>query len=171
MDKYQKLISSLNDEELWKLYSIVKNVLRQRKLTRSGNIVGDKGEDIAIKFYNSSRGEPKLQIAPEGTQNVDALSRKGERYSIKTITYPNRVTGVFYGLNPPNSSKPNDKKFEYIIIVVVNGELQPLEILELSWDQFLNHKKWHSRMGAWNLSLNKELRKDCRIIYKKNTER
>lgn len=44
---------------------------------------------------------PNLQAAPAGTQNIDAISRNGERYSVKSSS--GNLTGVFYGLNDPNS--------------------------------------------------------------------
>ena len=34
--------------------------------------------------------------APVGTENIDAISRKGDRYSIKSTS--SNTTGVFYGL-------------------------------------------------------------------------
>ena len=83
-----------------------------------------------------------MQAAPEGTQNVDALSRKGERYSIKTITFPSATTGVFYGF----------------------GEKEDKKILELSWEVFLKYKRWHKTMRAWNLSVTQNLLNDAKII-------
>ena len=56
------------------------------------------GEYLAIKSYKPTSNVPKLQIAPENTGNVDALSRDGEKYIIKTVTSPNKSTGVFYGM-------------------------------------------------------------------------
>jgi len=40
-------------------------------------------------------------------------------------------------------------------------------IYELSWGVFLKHKRWHSRMKAWNLGITKNLINDSRIVYKK----
>jgi len=39
------------------------------------------------RLKQGSQNETKLQAAPQGTKNVDAISRKGERYSIKTGTW------------------------------------------------------------------------------------
>jgi len=160
-------VSELDDNEIWQLYSLSAKELRKRGLVRTNNIVGERGEQIAIKIYNSTPNEPKLKIAQEGTQNVDAISRKGDRYSIKTIKYPSKTTGVFWGLNPLNSEKADDKKFEYIIIVILDEDLQPEKILELDWNTFIRFKKWHSRMKAWNLSLTKNLEAASRTVYTK----
>ena len=46
--------------------------------------VGDIGELLAIEYFCNSKVLPNLQAAPAGTKNVDALSRDGDRYSIKT---------------------------------------------------------------------------------------
>lgn len=102
-------IEKIDDEMLWRSYGLVIKELKKRKLIRTRNIAGERGEQLAIQIYNSTPGEPNLQAAPEGTQNVDALSRKGDRYAIKTVTLPRKLTGVFYGLQPPESEE-NDKK-------------------------------------------------------------
>jgi hypothetical protein len=131
--------------------------------------VGDIGEYRVISYYNSTPNEPKLQFAPEGTQNVDALSRKGERYSIKTITDPQKTTGVFYGLKGPQElerGERDNRLFEYVVIAVLTEGYELKEMLEMDWDRFLKHKRWHSTMKAWNLSLAKRVKEDCRCVYK-----
>jgi hypothetical protein len=139
--------------------------LKERGLVRTRNIVGERGEFLAIAKYNETSGLPNLQAAPEGTQNVDALSRKGERYSIKTITEPGTTTGVFYGLGEKDATEVPDKKFEFVVIVQLSKNYRPKRILELNWEQFLKYKKWHSTMRAWNLSVTKSLLADAKVIY------
>ena len=51
---------------------------------------------MAVDYYINTSGLPNLQDAPTGTQNIDAISRDGNRYSIKSLT--GSTTGVFYGL-------------------------------------------------------------------------
>lgn len=94
-------------------YSLILKEMKQRKIIRSKNVVADIGEQLVVNTYNKKPKFPKLQLAPEGTQNVDALSRNGERYSIKTTTLPNRSTGVFYGLEGIGSKKENTKNLEH----------------------------------------------------------
>lgn len=154
------ILGDLNDEELWIGFADIQIELKKRNLIRTNNIIGERGEFLAIKTYNSIKGLPNLQAAPEGTQNVDALSRKGERYSIKTITEPGNLTGVFYGIDEKNS----DRKFEYVIIVQIFKDLTPKKIIELTWEQFIKFKKWHSTMKAWNLTVTKSLLNEARII-------
>lgn len=154
----------LNNEELWLGYADIQQELKKRNLVRTNNIVGERGEFLAIETYKSISGLPNLQAAPEGTQNVDALSRKGERYSIKTISEPGNTTGVFYGISEKDDEKTPDKKFEYVIIVQIFKDYKPKRILELTWDQFLKFKKWHSTMRAWNLSVTKALLSEVKVI-------
>jgi len=156
--------SSLNNEELWLLYADTEKELKDRGLVRTRNIVGERGEFLAIEKYNSIPGMPNLQAAPEGTQNVDALSRKGQRYSIKTITEPGNTTGVFYGIGEKDENLIPEKKFEYVIIVQIFRNYLPKRILELTWEQFLKHKRWHSTMRAWNLSVTKSLLNDAKVV-------
>jgi|SRR3989344_5781751 len=163
-DQIIKLIDDLPDEEIWALYAYIGLKLKERKLVRTRNIVGERGEFLAIKIYNETSGLVKLQAAPEGTQNVDALSRKGERYSIKTISEPGSLTGVFYGCGEQDESAP-EKKFEYIIIVVIDKHYKPRKVLEITWGQFLEFRRWHKTMRAWNMSLTQDLIREAKIIF------
>ena len=157
-------IDDLDDEGLWLLYADAGILLKKRGLVRTRNIVGERGEFLAINTYNKTPGLPNLQAAPEGTQNVDALSRKGERYSIKTISEPGSTTGVFYGVGDKDETATSPK-FEYVVIVKINAHYEPMLILELTWDQFMKFRKWHSTMRAWNLSITKELLSTAKQVY------
>ena len=159
----EKLLKSLRDEDLPVAYRSVLKELKKRGIIRSRNVLGDLGEYLVIKHYTSTPGLPNLSPAPTGTQNVDALSRKGDRYSIKATT--GRTTGVFYGLNDPESNIPDEKKFEYVIIALFDGNLVLRRINELSWKQFLKYKRWHRRMRAWNLSVTQELTENTKTIF------
>ena len=147
-----------SDEDLILFYSKWINELKKRNLIRTKNIVGEIGEYLAIKYYNKTPGLPKLQATQPSTRSIDAISIKGERYTIKTIT--GKTTGVFYGVD-----ENQEKLFEYVIIVVMNEDYTINKILELTWDNFMKHKHWHSRMTAWNLTLTKELIRDSKVIY------
>ena len=164
-DKPKSDFSKLSIQDLIKLYSQVVSELKQRNVVRSKNIVGDLGENLAIEFYNSTPGLPNLQAAPASTQNIDAISKNGERYSIKTTT--SKTTGVFYGL-PPNGSSEEEllPKFEYVIVVRLNAEYELLGIYELTWKQFMKFKRWHSRMNAWNLSITREVLAESKKIFR-----
>lgn len=158
-------LKDLDVTELLKLYSEIPKILKEKGIIRTKNLVGDLGEYFAIKHYNDTSGFPNLQAAPPGTRNVDALSRKGERYSIKATR--SNMTGVFYGVNDPDSKDTEKQKFEYLIIVQLDEEYAVKKILELKWDTFIKHKRWNKRVRAWNLSINKQLLEDSKIIYEK----
>ncbi|WP_087342370.1 hypothetical protein [Brevibacillus brevis] len=158
-------VQSLTTEELIYTYGSVINELKSRNVIRSKNVIGDLGEYLAIDYYCKTKGLPKLQPAPTGTKNIDAISINGERYSIKSTT--GNVTGVFYGLNPPDSSVTDTVKFEYVIVVLFDANFKLKRINEINWEQFLRYKKWHSRMNAWNLTITRELLDNTRTIYNK----
>ena len=155
-------LSKLENEDLVMLYGKIIDELKHRNIIRSKNVVGDIGEYLAIEYYTKTPGLPKLQFAPPSTENIDAISVKGERYSIKCTT--GNTTGVFYGLNPPESNEPQKQLFEYVLIVVLDDSYQLAKIIELDWNSFLKHKKWHSRMAAWHLIVSKKLLTDATII-------
>jgi hypothetical protein len=156
-------IEELTDEALIETYGTVINEFKKRKIIRSKNMLGDLGEYYAINYYSKTVGLPKLQFAPVGTQNIDAISINGERYSIKSTT--GKTTGVFYGLNEPNATNPDYPKFEYVIIVLFNENYLLDKIIEITWDQFLKYRKWHSRVRAWNLTITQRLIVDAKVIY------
>ena len=146
----------IDNNSLIKLYSECIKELKNREIIRTKNITGELGEFLAVDFYNKTPNLPNLQFAPPSTENIDAISRRGERYSIKTITNYGS-TGVFYGLPSIDSDEVPTQKFEYVIIVKLNDNFELENILELTWNQFLKNKRWHSRMQAWNLSYSKKL--------------
>lgn len=90
-------LQNYKNEEIIQLYSSLIKELKNRKIIRTKNIIGDLGEYLAISHYNNTPGLPNLQASPAGTKNVDAISRKGDRYSIKSTS--GNLTSVFYGLN------------------------------------------------------------------------
>ncbi|MFR1671833.1 MAG: hypothetical protein ACLSWI_02685 [Candidatus Gastranaerophilaceae bacterium] len=160
-------LSNCSELEIIELYSSVIKELKNRKIIRTKNVLGDLGEYLAIKYYCNNTKLPNLQAAPINTQNIDAIDRNGERYSIKSTS--GTQTGVFYGLNEKGSNIPDDRKFEYVIICCFNDNLELNAIYQLDWKTFIKHKKWHSRMKAWDLSVTQKLISDCKVIYKKET--
>ncbi|KAB2454333.1 hypothetical protein KV565_07985 [Bacillus thuringiensis] len=157
------ILKAMNDYNLISIYGVWLEELKARGMIRTNNVIGELGEYLAIKYYKENPKLPKLQAAPTGTQNIDAISINGDRYSIKSTT--GKVTGVFYGLNEPDSEIEEKQKFEYVVIVVFNKDITLNSIYEITWENFLNHKRWHSRMRAWNLSISKALLEDCIKIF------
>ena len=133
-------------KEIIQLYSMAIKELKRRKVIRTNNVVGELGEYLAKEIYNSTPGLPNLSPAPVGTENIDAISRKGDRYSIKYLII--RSLSMLSYVN-----------------LMITYELQT--VLEMDWNTFLMNKRWHSRMHAWNLSLTKQVRQQCKIVYKK----
>lgn len=160
---------NMSHAEVIECYSQTTKELKKREIIRTKNITGELGEYIAVDFYRKTAAFPNLQFAPPSTENIDAISTKGERYSIKTITN-NGATGVFYGLPSIGSEEKPRQKFEYVIIVKLTDNFELERILELTWDEFLVNKKWHSRMTAWNLSYSNKLIGSVRTIYSKEDE-
>ena len=156
-------LTDLKDKEIISLYSNINVELKEREIIRTKNLLGDLGEYLAIDHYNNTPGFPNLQAAPAGTQNIDAISRKGERYSIKSTS--RTLTGVFYGLNDPESTEVETQKFEYVIVVLFSDEFKLKKILEIPWPLFLKHKRWHKTMRGWNISITKKLLDEANIVY------
>lgn len=158
-------LSKIKDDGLIQLYSEIIKELKARHIIRTKNIVGDLGEYLAIHHYKNTPGLPNLQAASAGTQNVDAISRRGDRYSIKTTS--TNTTSAFYGLNDNNSLATQKQKFEFAIIVVFTKDFELDKIIEINWDQFIKFRKWHKTVRAWNLSVTRALIKESKSIYEK----
>lgn len=152
-----------SNKQLWALLTDVTKELRNRGEIKGRNVVGDRGELLAVTIYNETPNLPKLQLAAPSTQNIDAISVKGDGYSVKTISYPNKTTGVFHGYGTPDQPIA-DKLFEYLIVVVLD-DYMPHLVVELKWDDFYRFKRWHSTMGAFNITLTKTVMESARVIY------
>ena len=154
-------ISNLSTSELISLYSKIIGVMKERKVIRSKNLLGDLGEFLVIEFFTNTPSLPNLQSAPSGTRNVDAISRRGERYSIKSTS--GNLTGSFWGLNPPESESPDVQEFEFLLIACFNGDYQLKRIIQLTWDEFLEFKSWNKRMKCWKISITNALLSKCLV--------
>ena len=141
-------LDALSDEELIRLRAALEVEMRKRGVAFS---IGDIGEKLAIDYFNSTSGLPNLKAAPAGTKNVDALSRNGERYSIKT-QWKAKKTGTIY----PDDSNKNKQLFEYLLIVHLDDELALKAIYEFSWEQFVKVRSWDKRMNAWYVGCSKK---------------
>jgi hypothetical protein len=155
-------IENLSDSELIEVYFSSLREMKSREIIRTKNVVGEIGERLVIDHFNNNPNLPNLMAAEVGTQNVDAFSKKGERYSIKSISRD--TTGVFYGLEPPGSEIPDEKVFEYLIICKFDQDYVLKNIYQLDWQMFVKHKHWHSRMSAWNIVMSKKLIDDSKKI-------
>lgn len=161
-------LADLSNEKLVELYSSAIKELKKRNIIRTKNVTGDLAEYLAIQHYCKTPGLPNLQAAPIGTQNIDAISRAGDRYSIKAAS--GKVTGTFHGLQPKGSAELDKPKFEYVIICKFDDEYHLEAIYELTWESFVKHKRWHSTMKAWNIPLTKEVLIDAKLIYAASPE-
>lgn len=160
-------LKNLEISELAKLISPSSEAfleLKNRGILRTKNIVGELGEYYAVDFYTKNPKLPGLSMAPPTVKNIDALSRNGEIYSIKTITSRKGTTGSFWD---PESIKNNEKKFDYLLIVILDNEYALDLILELSWEDFFNHKKFNKRMNNFNISVTNKLIRSVKTVFDK----
>lgn len=159
-------LSGYSIAELVGVYSQTIKELKLRGILRTKNVVGELGEYLVLEKYEKNPTLPNLTVVPVGTKNINAIDSNGERYSIKSTT--GNVTGVFYGLEPRGSTVEDKKLFEYVIICKLDDDCDLEGIYQLSWEAFQKHKKWHSRMNAWNITLTKAMKLDSLIVYEKH---
>ena len=142
-----QFLADLSDDELVLLRAKLETEMKERGVAFS---VGNIGEELIFQHFNTTSGLPKLQLAPPGTKNVDALSRNGDRYSIKTV-WQTQKTGVIY----PDPDDENKQLFECLVIAHLSDELSLKTIHQFTWAQFLIARSWDKRMSAWYVGCSK----------------
>ncbi|MFK2878722.1 hypothetical protein [Rhodanobacter hydrolyticus] len=140
-------LTSLSNNNLLKLYSEIEQEARRRDLSLN---IGELGERLVIELFKRRTDLPVLGLASKGTKNVDALSRDGERYSIKTLQRA-RKTGTIY----PDSENKDKQLFEFLVIVILTDSLELSRVVILSWNQFCRVRSWDRRMNAWYVGRSK----------------
>lgn len=138
-------LATASDAELIGLRAILHREMRRRGLALT---VGQVAEKLAIAHFNGTPGLPNLSEAPVGTSYVDALSRRGDRYSIKGVLDA-RKTGTVY----PDPTSPDRQLFEYLLIVQLSEDWTLKAIWEFDWPTFVACRSWDSRMSAWYVGL------------------
>jgi len=152
----------LSDSELVILRAALEIEMKKRKVAFS---VGEVGERLAIEHYRKTPGLPKLQSAPKGTKNVDALSRGGDRYSIKTIRNTNDT-----GTSDPDAEDKTKQLLEYLIIVRLDENLSLCSIHQIPWQKFVELRLWDKRMNAWYIGCSEKTLSLATLIYKCSPE-
>lgn len=85
-----------------------------------------------------------------------------KRYSIKTVT--GSTTGTFQSIELDKEEGKSEPQFDYVLVVVLK-DYELYRINQLTWDQFLLCKGWHSRMEAYNLRLTKKLYTNSTTVF------
>jgi hypothetical protein len=150
-------LARMSDDGLVLLRASLDVEMRRRRIAFS---VGGVGEGLAIAYFRKTAGLPKLQSSPRGTKNVDALSRNGERYSIKTICNAKK-TGTIY----PDPDDRNKQLFEHVLIVKLAEDWSLKSIHQLAWADFVKVRSWDKRMSAWYLAVSARLLATAKLIY------
>lgn len=150
------IVSSLPDHALLLLRARLDVEMRNRGLAFS---VGQVGERLAVEYFRATPGLPNLQHAPAGTKNVDALSRNGERFSIKSICSAKK-TGTIY----PDSSNTDKQLFEHLLIVRLSPSWDLVSIYQMSWAAFCGVRSWDKRMNAWYVAISRRALADSTVV-------
>lgn len=143
-DSFINSIRELTDNQLMSFRVALEAEMNERGIAFS---VGEIGEALAISYFNSQGKLPNLQAAPTGTKNIDAISRNGDRYSIKTRLKAKK-TGTIY----PDKSNKEKQLFEFIILIKIDENYNLESVYQYNWEEFCTLRSWDKRMSAWYLS-------------------
>ncbi|MGO9138762.1 MAG: hypothetical protein ACLP9S_02645 [Syntrophales bacterium] len=158
-EEFQQVITSLSDDELMTMRVTVDSELTKRGISFN---VGALGEKMTITYFNSTSGLPNLLQAPTGAKNVDALSRQGDRYSIKAFMKAKK-TGTIY----PDENNMDKQLFEYLVVVRLNQNYQLEAIYRYTWSEFEKIRAWDKRMNAWYVPLSNKNLKTAEKLFPK----
>ena len=111
-----------------------------------------------------------LQAAPTGTQNIDAISKIGDRYSVKSTT-GNFDRCIFMDLNLLTLKLQTNKNLNFLLIVKFDNDYQLEKIIQLDWNLFIKYRRWHKTMTAWNITITKALTEEADILFEKEIEK
>jgi hypothetical protein len=136
----RKDLAHMDDDELVLLRAGLDAEMRKRNIAFS---VGGVGEQLVIEHFRKTPGLPKLQPSERGTKNMDASSRDGERYSIKTICHAKK-TGTIYQPKQDN----NKQLFEYLLIAKLAEDWSLESIHQLGWNDFVKVVRRHFQTHA-----------------------
>ncbi|MEI4956953.1 hypothetical protein [Aeromonas caviae] len=150
-------LKTLDDLKLLALHAAVAREARNRGLSFN---VGEIGEKLAISLFKERPDLPVLAASPRGTKNIDAISREGNRYSIKTLQRAKK-SGTIY----PDQSNHERQLFEFILIILIDEDFALERIIELDWQQFCTVRSWDIRMNAWYVVRSNRVLSAGRQIY------
>ena len=111
--------------------------------------VGGIGEALAISYFGKQSSLPNLQAAPKGTKNIDAISRNGDRFSIKTRMKAKK-TGTIY----PDSSDKSKQLFEFMLVVEIDENYRLQSIHQLASHRWANQDANHDVPNICNIAIN-----------------
>ena len=91
---------------------------------------------------------------------MDALSRNGDRYSIKTVCNAKK-TGTIY----PDADERDKQLFEHILILKLAEDWSLESIHQLGWNDFVKVRSRDKRMTAWYVAISKRTLGAAQLIY------
>ena len=155
-------LARISDDDLVLLRARLDAEMRRRNIAFS---VGGVGESLAIEHFRKTPGLPKLHPAQRGTKNVDANSRDGERYSIKTVCRAKK-TGTIY----PDAQDRDKQLFEYVLIVKLAEDWSLESIHQMPWSGFVKVRSWDKRMNAWYVAISGRALAAASLVYQVTPE-
>lgn len=145
---------TVSNTELILAYGHTLGALRKRGIIRTKNVVGDLGESYAEFEFSERINLPSLKLVSTNEKDIDAIDADGKSYSIKSVTKTSAKRTNSIHLE--QTHKENDKRFDYLLIVVLEDSMEMSDIYQFSWDQFWQLKSWSKTQKAWFLSLAKK---------------
>lgn len=145
---------TISNKDLIVAYGHILGAMRKRGIIRTKNVVGDLGESYAELEFSGRNDLPTLKLVPPNERDIDAIDSEGKSYSIKSASKSSATRTSAMHLE--RTHKDEDKRFDYLLVVVLEDSMELSSIHQFSWDQFWKLKSWSEPQKAWFLSLTKK---------------
>jgi hypothetical protein len=156
-------LSELTNDEIIEAYSLILQVMKDRKIIRTNNLIGDLAESLAISHFNKTELLPNLKQSITNKKDYDAIDDSNVRYAIKSTS--TIKTGTFWGLSPLGTPQVN-KVFDILLIVKFSKTYQMTHIYSIDWETFLNFKEWSSTQNAWFINLKSSVKNTAKLVFR-----
>ncbi len=145
---------TVSNKDLIIAYGHILGALRKRGIIRTKNVVGELGESYAELVFAERNDLPSLKLVATNEKDIDAKDANGKKYSIKSASKSSAKRTSSIHLEQKH--KKEDKRFDFLLVVVLDDSMELSDIYQFTWDQFWILKSWSKTQKAWFLSLAKK---------------
>ena len=115
-------------------------------------------ENNSASLINNSTTKADIPTSNSSKKLIDAISNEGKRYSIKSTS--TGMTSVFHSIELNGQGQD----FEYLIILKFNNSYKVENILQLTWDKFVKHRKIKKPENRYAINISSEVIEDSEIL-------
>jgi hypothetical protein len=145
---------NVSDKDLILAFGRILGALRKRGIIRTKNVIGELGERYAELLFSERNDLPRLKLVATNEKDIDAKDANGKKYNIKSASKSSAKRTSAIHLE--HTHKKEDKRFDFLLVVVLDDSMELSAIFQFTWKQFWKLKSWNKTQKAWGLGLTKK---------------